>query len=105
MSKRKRQSKKKLVGKGRTKDATRWLEAGGCHGKPLAETYAKRYAISEQTARFELMELGYYDELCIQHYEAEGIEWEYRVEPLSGDMFIVPKDSEYHEIYYIHGII
>lgn len=61
MPKRKRQSKRKLVGKGRTKDAARWIEADGCRGKPLAETYAKRYGVSEQTARLELMEIGYYD--------------------------------------------
>ena len=32
-------------------------------------------------------------------YEKEGVEWEYKVEPLSGDMVVVPKKTEDHEIY------
>jgi hypothetical protein len=61
--------------------------------------------VDHRVAEDELMQLGYYDDLCIQHYEQEGIEWEYRVEPLSGDMFVVPKDAEEHEMYEIHGIL
>jgi len=56
-------------------------------------------------AEDELMQLGYYEHLCIQRYEQAGIAWEYRVEPLSGDMFVVPQDSEDREIYEIHGIL
>ncbi len=104
--KRKRNSKKKLSGKERRiKDATRWLQSRECRCKSLVESYAKRYAVSEQTACLELMELGYYDEICIQNYESEGVEWEYRVDGRSGDMFVVPKGSEEHEMYEIHGIL
>lgn len=105
MSKQKRQAKKKLAGKGRLKDAARWLAAGGCTGKPLVATYSKRYGVSEQIARDELVDLGFYDDLCIDAYEQDGIEWEYKVEPLSGDMYVVPKGTEEHEMYEIHGLI
>jgi len=102
MSKRKRQSKRKLSGKGRLKDANKWLSN---HPQAdLISAYSRRYGVSHVIAQDELMELGYYDELYIQHYEKEGIEWEYRVEPLSGDMVVVPKGTEEHEIYEIHGM-
>ena len=51
------------------------------------------------------MTLGYCDELTIEAYEQEGIKWEYRVEPLSGDMFVVPKGIEDRELYLHHPII
>ncbi len=72
--------------------------------KNLISAYSKRYGVGSQIAEDELIQLGYYDELYIQHYEKEGIEWEYRVEPLSGEMVVVPKDTKDHEIYEIHGL-
>ncbi len=102
MTKRKRQSKKKLEGKDRLNDAKRWLI--NHHQKDLISSYSKKYGVNYSIAEDELIQLGYYDELHIQHYEKEGIEWEYRVEPLSGEMVVVPKDTEEHEIYEIHGI-
>jgi len=51
------------------------------------------------------MSIGYYDDIMIQEYEKEGIKWEYKVEPLSGDMFVVPEGTEGHELYEIHPII
>ncbi len=66
--------------------------------------YSKRYGVNALIADEELTALGYYDELCILHYEKEGIEWEYKVEPLSGDMVVVPKGTEEHELYEIHGL-
>ena len=106
MPKRKRQSKKKLVGKARLNDARRWLQSRDCpKKKPLVETYSKRYGVGHAVAWDELVSLGYYDELLIQQYEADGVEWEYKVEPRSGDMFVVPKGTEEHELYEIHGIV
>jgi hypothetical protein len=102
MPKRKRQAKKKLAGKGRLNDAKKWFLSHP--QKDLISAYSKRYGVSSQIAEDELMQLGYYDELYIQHYEKEGIEWEYRVEPLSGEMVVVPKDTEDHEIYEIHDL-
>ncbi len=102
MSKRKRQSKKKLSGKGRLKDAERWLSN---HPQvDLISAYSKRYGVGEPIASHELMAIGYYEELCIQDYEKKGIEWEYKVEPLSGEMVVVPTGTEEHEIYEIHGL-
>ena len=103
MPKRKRQAKKKLRGEGRLHDAKKWLV--NHPQKDLIAAYSQRYGVSHHLAEEELMHLGYYDDLCIQRYEQAGIEWEYRVEPLSGDMFVVPQDTEEHEIYEIHGIV
>ncbi len=102
MSKKKKQAKKKLAGKGRINDAEKWLI--NHPQNDLITAYSKRYGVTPQVAEDELMQLGYYDDLYIQHYEKEGIEWEYRVEPLSGDMVVVPKGSEEHELYEIHGL-
>lgn len=81
-----------------------WLQSR-CLPENLIEAYAKRYAISEVLARDELMSIGYYDEILIQEYEKEGIEWEYKYEPLTGEMFVVPAGTEDHELYEIHPII
>lgn len=45
------------------------------------------------------MILGYYDENLIQRYEKAGIKWGYRVEPLSGEMLVVPEGTEDYELY------
>ena len=102
MSRRKRQAKKKLVGKGRLNDAKKWLSNNP--QSDLITSYSKRYVVTAFVTEEELIQLGYYDDLHIQHYEKEGIEWEYRVEPLSGEMLVVPKGTEEHEIYEIHGM-
>jgi len=105
MPKRKRQSKRKLAGKARLNDARRWLQSREGPRKALLEAYSKRYGVGHTVAWDELVSLGYYDEICIQQYEADGIEWEYKVEARSGDMFVVPKGTEDHELYEIHGIL
>ncbi len=104
MPKRKRQAKKKLVGKGRLNDATRWLQLAA-FPKELVGAYTKRYAVSEMVAREELMFIGCYDDVLIQDYEKEGVKWEYKVEPMSGEMFVVPEGTEEHELYEYHPII
>ncbi|MCP4397419.1 MAG: hypothetical protein GY801_09005 [bacterium] len=103
MSKRKRQAKKKLRDKQRLQDAKRWLFHHPQND--LISAYSKRYGVDPQVAEDELMQLGYYEHLCIQRYEQAGVAWEYRVEPLSGEMLVVPQDIEEHEMYEIHGII
>ncbi len=105
MPKRKRQSKRKLFGEARLNDARRWLRSRNGPRKPLLESYSKRYGVAHTVAWNELVSLGYYDDICIQKYEADGTEWEYKVEALSGDMFVVPKGTEDHELYEIHGIL
>ena len=104
MPKRKRQVKKKLASKGRTNDAARWLRSRALPAN-LIEAYSKRYAVPEVVAREELMSIGFYDEIMIQEYEKEGIKWEYKIEALSGEMFVVPEGTEDHELYEIHPII
>jgi len=104
MTKRKRQSKKKLQGKGRINDATRWLKARALPEK-LVDEYSKRYAVSEIVAREELMLIGFYDEILIQDYEEENIKWEYIVEPQTGEMYVVPEGTEEHEFYDYHPFI
>ena len=101
MSKRKRQAKKKLSGKGRLNDARRWLENRPGQ-KDLVASYSKRYGVSADVAEKELLTLGYYDEILIQRYEKAGIKWEYRVEPLSGEMLVVPEGTEDYELYELH---
>lgn len=98
MPKRKRQSRKKLAGKGRLNDARRWLQNHPMQEDLLA-SYSKRYGVPDAVAEEELMALGYYDEILIQRYEKDGIKWEYRVEPLSGEMVVVPEGTEDHELY------
>ncbi len=105
MTKRKRKSKKKLNDQERLKDAGRWLQSRNCLKEPLVELYCKRYGVVQSDAWVELMSLGYYDELVIQQYEQAGMEWEYKVEPLSGDMFVVPTGTQDHELYEMHGLI
>jgi hypothetical protein len=102
MLKRKRQSKKKLRGQARKEDALRWLQLRRQQPEDYVEAYAKRYGISEQIARNELIEIGYYDEILIRDYEKEGVKWEYMVEPLSGEMYVVPEGIEQHELYFYH---
>ncbi len=103
MSKRKRQAKKKLAGNGRLRDAKKWLL--NYPQNNLIAAYSKRYGVTPDVAEEELMRLGYYDDICMQRYEQNGIEWEYRVEPLSGEMFVVPKGIEDYELYEIHPIV
>ena len=100
MSRRKRVTKKQLVGKARTADAIRWLRRLQKH-KPtsIVEAYSRRYAVNTVVAREDLISLGYYAEILIQEYENEGVQWEYRVEPLSGEMIVVPVGTEEHELY------
>lgn len=105
MPKRKRPPKKKMDREGRVEDALRWLRLGNRSRRPLVESYTKRYGVSEAVAREEPAALGYYDELTIEALEREGVEWEYRVEPVRGDMVVVPKGGEDHELCLFHPIL
>ena len=104
MSKRKRQNKKWLDSKDRLKDAARWLVSRDRPRRPLIESYCKRYTVTQVVAWDELVALGCYDQLCIEQYEQDGIEWEYKYEARSGNLLVVPKGTEDHELYEIHGL-
>lgn len=101
MPKRNGKSKKKLQGNGRKYDATRWLRS---RDRPhnLVSAYVKRYGVTEIIAREELISIGYYEEILIQEYESEGIEWKYMVDPWSGEMFVVPESAEEDKLYEFH---
>ena len=99
MPTRSRSKKKKLEGKGRTNDAARWLKSkDGPHCKYIAR-YSKRYGIDSDTAREELISLGYYDEVYAEELHSEGKECEYIVNPLTGDLVLVEEGTQEHELF------
>ena len=58
----------------------------------LFSAYVKRYGIPRNEGHIELLELGYGEILTMYAYGQDGIEWEYKIEPISGDM-LVPKGT------------
>ena len=100
MRKNHQKSKIKLSEKDRLVDARKWLRKQERPRNRLLKLYMKRYGIDESIAFIELMTLGYYDELMIAQYEENNIKWKYMVEPLSGDILVVPEDTQEHELYY-----
>lgn len=70
--------------------------------KDLVAAYAKRYAVSHVVAHWELLELGYKDEIAIQAYGKDGVEWEYKVDGYTGEMHAVPKGTPDWELYYYY---
>jgi hypothetical protein len=99
MPTRNRARKKKLVGKGRTNDAARWLKSKERPKYKYVERYAKRYGIDEDTAREELISLGYYEDVFTEELEAEGKETEYIMNPLTGELVLVEAGTEEHELF------
>ena len=93
---RKRQSRRKLSAKGHLKNARRWLRQGA--PRNLLEAYVKRYPVSRHDAHVELHALGCREQLAIESCEKDGIEWEYKVEPFSGNMLVVPKGTPESEL-------
>jgi len=99
MTKKNQKLKIKLSEKDRLVDAQKWLRRQNRPNNKLIELYMKRYGINESISIFELMTLGYRDELTIAQYEKDNIEWKYMVEPLSGEMLVVPEGTQEHELY------
>jgi len=104
MPKRKRKQKKKLTRMNRLNDAKHWIASSG-NLENLVESYSKRYGVNKIDASDELMEIGYYDDILIQEYEKEGVKLEYKVDTLSGDMFVVPEGCSEKELYDYHPIL
>ncbi len=99
MPTKKRNKKKKLTGKSRTNDATKWLSSKeGPHCKYVAR-YAKRYGVDSDVARDELIQLGYYEQVYTEELESEGKEVEYLVNPLTGELVLVEAGTEEHELF------
>ena len=96
---RKRKSKKKLDSGSRKHDAKKWLMSkDGPHQKYLSR-YIKRYGVDELVAREELYALGYYENVYMEDLEAQGLNYEYIVNPLSGELVLVPEGTEEHELF------
>ena len=65
----------------------------------LIQWYKNKYKISATDAEYELYEIGYYDDIKIQKITADGGDYEYMVDPLSGDMKVVPKGTSESDLY------
>ena len=101
--KRKRQQRQRrfnLQCEARLRDPKKWLFTRR-RPERLLESYQERYRVGPGQAYLELLELGLQDELRIRAYEEEGIPWEFRVEPLTGEMFVVPEGTPDDEIYFM----
>jgi len=90
---RKRTTPKKLPPEDRVQNAKRWLRQPHLRIKDLIAAYCKRYKVSHTDAYYELMELGYGDQIAIEAYEREGIEWEYKHDGYTGEDLVVPKGT------------
>ena len=79
-------------------DAKRWLRTG-VRAMLLTDAYMKRYAVDRWIAQEELMQIGYKEIVQIENYEREGIAWEFKVDGYTGDLKLVPKGTEDHELH------
>ena len=82
----------------RLKNAQNWL-ANNTQPKNLVKAYSKRYKLSLEKAERELIQLGWEDEIQIQEFEQEGIEWEYRYSGYTGEFIVAPVGDDEWEIY------
>lgn len=98
--KRKRINIRKLNPEERKRNAKKWLTQPKPTPKELVAAYAKRYAVSHSIAHWELIELGYGDFIAIQAFEKDGIEWEYKYDGYTGEMYVVPKGTPDWELHY-----
>lgn len=88
----KRCARKQFSSQARKRDARRWL-ASRPLPDDLVNAYAQRYSTSAADAHLELLALGYDDDIRIQAYEREGIEWEYKYDGYRGEMYVVPRET------------
>ncbi|WP_145986390.1 hypothetical protein [Methylocaldum marinum] len=79
-------------------DARRWLKKG-LPVHPLTDGYMRRYGIERWVAQEELIDIGYREEVQIEAYEKEGVEWEFMYDPCSGEMKPVPIGTKKHELH------
>lgn len=67
--------------------------------RPLTDSYMRRYSVERWIAQEELVLLGEKDTVRIEDYDRQGIAWEYRVDGYTGEMKVVPKGTEDHELH------
>ena len=89
--------KKKSNCNKRLKNAENWLR--NHQPKNLVESYAKRYSISLEKAEKELIQLGWEDQIRIEEFEKDGVEWEYRYLGYTGEFVVAPVGAEEWELY------
>ncbi len=97
-----KKKKRKKLGKvaERLEKALRWLMHKQGPKKDLVAKYARRFRVSKDDAFWELAKLGYYDEIQIERYEQDGIEWEYRVDPTCDfEMKVVPVGTPEQDLF------
>ena len=90
---------RKLTREQRLKNARKILNDGNQHPKDLVKWYSKKYKTDKGKAELELYEIGYYDQIQIARYEANGIEWEYMEDGYTGASVVVPKGTPEWELH------
>ena len=95
---RRRTSRSKLTSQQRKSDARKRLFKPG-RPSDILKGYVQRFKVSEMVAYEELLWLGFEDELRIQQCDREGIAWEYKVDPLTDDMKVVPEGTPDWELH------
>ncbi|WP_409526001.1 hypothetical protein [Nitrincola sp. MINF-07-Sa-05] len=99
MPTRKRGAKKRLDAGSRKHDAGKWLLSREGPYQDYVSLYVKRYGVSEAVAKDELYALGYHEEVFQEELEAQGIRCEYILNPLTGELVLVPEGTEEHELF------
>jgi hypothetical protein len=61
--------------------------------------YVKRYSVAEAVAKEELNALGYYENVYEEELAAQGVRGEYIVNPLTGELALVPEGTQEHELF------
>ena len=97
MKKRIKINLKKLNHDNRLKNAKKWLQ--NTRLKDILKSYIRRYGIDSYYAYLELCELGYKEEMRIEEYEKDGIEWEYKYDGYKGEMYAVPMGTPDWELH------
>lgn len=98
MPTRKRRAKKRMDAGSRKHDARKWLLSKDGPHRDYVARYVKRYGVAESVAKTELYALGYYDDVYREELESQGINSEYILNPLTGELVLVPEGTEEHEL-------
>ncbi|WP_347332114.1 hypothetical protein [Marinimicrobium locisalis] len=67
--------------------------------KDYVSRYVARYGVEESVAMAELYALGYYDDVYREELESHGISCEYILNPLAGELVLMPEGTEEHELF------
>jgi len=99
MPTRKRKSKKKFQKNERKRDVLKCLKSRDRPSNEVVARYAKRYGVEPVSARTELIEIGFWEEIFTEEMEKQGKEVEYIMNPLSGELVLVEAGTEEHELF------